>query len=330
MWHDTEYEGNFYEYNYSDSPSERDYAVLVGENKVQHGHKTPWEEEEEEEEEIDLEEDVQRFPAILRTNRQIYNEASSLLYSGLEVYLQASDVLCMNPSKDIVKASERVWRHNPLHGLGTTDKSGQTIYAKPALDGYMEPHVLARFTKIVFDLEFSWEAETLEAEVKQQTEEDQTALVAPSLFVNDDLTINPQDEAKLLAFYRRSTIIHQLVKILSNSSNIVRLMISIDIQVLARYDMDLDADSDSDSEEDDESIETTKKMAVANERAMYLFLDSGLLAPLEKLSNVQSLDFDFSSALDRNDEAYQPTSKHDSMLSDLKQRITRNYAVKDD
>ena len=198
----------------------------------------------------------------------------------------------------------------------------------------MEPHVLARFTKITVDLVFSWEAETLQAEMTQLGERDQTALVALSLFVNDNLTVNPQDEAKLLAFFRRSTIIHQLVKILSNSPNIVCLAIVLDINVLARYDVNSDFDTESESEEDEPS-ETTKKMYLANLRALELFLDSGLLAPLEKLSNVQSFRFDiipqdFNDLPDRYDEQYEGSPKQARVLSTLKQEIERNYAVRDD
>lgn len=252
---------------------------------------------------LDQELKVQRFPAILRTNRQIYSEASAVLYSGLSLYVKPENVLCMNAGKDIVKASDKVWRHNPLHGIGTTNQSGQTVYATPEVDGFMEPHVFARFTQITFDLNLTLDENTMKAtrepETTQHGQEDQNALVAPSLFVTDNLTINPRDEAKLLAFYKRSTMIHQFVKILSNSPNIVRLQIELEIEVLARWANDLDSDSDSESEEDRPS-ETTKKNLLANERAIDIFLDSGLLAPLEKLSNVQTFQVEFELAQDRN------------------------------
>ena len=211
IWHGTEYQGNIYEHNYNDSDSDTDDSFpkifsrkrgadrsLVRESKVHDRPESVWKYG------TDQELNVQRFPAILRTNRQIYSEASSLLYAELSLVLQPGDVLCMNTGKDIVKASERIWRHNPLYGIGSTNSSGQTVYAKPELDGVMEPHVLARFKKIIFEIELSWELEAL------QNLRDQTV---PSLFVNEDLTVNPDDEAKLLAFYRRSSFIHQLVKI---------------------------------------------------------------------------------------------------------------------
>ena len=108
--------------------------------KKKDGKEKEDEEEEEQEDEQEVEVDVRRFPAILCTNRQIYNEASYLFYSELEVHIQPGDVLCMNTGKDIVKASERLWRHNPLNGTGTTNSSGFTDYAKPELEGVLEPH----------------------------------------------------------------------------------------------------------------------------------------------------------------------------------------------
>lgn len=334
MWHDTEYQGNFYEHNYNESNSDMDFpfcdsssktriaeAPRLGESKLQNGHNSV------QKDGADQEMNVQRFPAILRTNRQIYNEASPLLYRELNMRLQPGDVLCMKSGKDILKASERVWRHNPLQDIGVVKPNGLTNYAKPELDGVMEPHVLARFKKITFDLDIDWESETLDAETGRQTAGDPTLQdqTAPSLFVNDNMTVNSQDEARLPAFYRRSTILHQLVKILSNSPDIVRLQILFDIEVLARYDMS----SDSDSEDEQEDKDPARKMIAANERAMELFLDSGLLAPLEKLSNVRSFEFEYA-ALNCDCEHYKPKPKYARMLSDLKQNIERNYAVKND
>lgn len=334
MWQGTEYEGNFYEHNYNDSDSDLDYSdshdaskemvvetALVDEIKMQDGHKSVCEHD------SDEDTNVKRFPAILRVNRQIYTEVSSLLHTELCLTLQPGDVLCMSTGKDIVKASEKVWRHNPLHGIGTTDSNGQTIYTKPELNGVMEPHVFARFERICFDFDVSWEVETLEAEAGRTAAGDQTA---PSLFVNDDLTVRPEDEAKLLAFYKRSTIVHQLVKILSNSPRIFCLQIFIAIEVLARYDMSSDMSSDSDFDEDDSEITVTdEKMDVANGRATELFLDSGILGTLEKLSNVLSFELHFR-GLDRHCETYQPTSKNGTMLKDLKEKIERNYTGRDD
>ena len=342
MWDDDEYQGDFYEHNFfSEDASDRDYAALaLNESKMQHGHKAPWEEEDtdhKEEDGADQETKVERFPAILRTNRQIYSEASSLFYTGLQVHLQPGDFICMNAGKDIVKASG-IWRHNPLRGIGTTNQSGQTVYATPELDGFMEPHVFARFTNIICDFEFSWQMDTLEAVTGEVMTEDEMAeeRIAPRLFVNDDLTVDRRDKAELLAYYRSSTMIHQLFKILSNSHNIVCLEMFFDIEVLARYDMNMDIDFEENEDEDDDDDEEGqfKKMDVANECATDLFLDSGLLAPLEKLSNVQTFKFDvlpqdFGDEPDDCIDEYRSSPKQARVLNALKQKIEGNYAVKD-
>ncbi len=62
---------------------------------------------------------------------------------------------------------------------------------------------------------------------------------------------------------------------------------------------------------------------------MELFLESGLLAPLEKLSNVRSFTLNFY-ALDRDSETYMPSPKYDRILKDLKQKIEDNCALRDD
>ena len=271
--------------------------------------------------------DVRRYPNILRTNRQIYSEASSMLYSELRVVLQPGDVLCMKPCKDIVKASEKVWRHNPLDGIGTTNATGQTVYSKPSLDGVMEPHVLARFKKLAFELDINWELETLHAEGCDAEKDENRGKyikqhgVAPSLFVHENMTVDPQDEANLLAFYKHSTLIHQLVKILSNSPDIVSLDMSFEFQVLVRDDLDLDSDLD----DDDEYGAQLKTEDVANGRAMEIFMDGGFLAPLEKLSNVRSFEFRFSGT-SYDCEDYEPKPRHKRMLTELKQKIKDNYA----
>ncbi len=185
-------------------------ASLIGESKVQDKHKSVWRCEES---------NVQRFPAILRTNRQIHSEASFLLYGDLDMYVQPGDVL-----------RKTLWRHNPLHGIGSKNSCGQTVYAKAELDGVMEPHVFARFKKIMFEFELEPGLGSLRPMV-------------PCLYINEDMTVNPEDEAKLLAFYRRSTVIYQLVKILSNSPDIIRFEIYLNIELLTQWERKAGAQS---------------------------------------------------------------------------------------
>ncbi|KAM0796917.1 hypothetical protein BDR22DRAFT_500454 [Usnea florida] len=330
MNYGTGYQGDFFEDHYNDEDKDAGYYLSMDQAFRARDLEAPWVKKSiwkirDGDEDSDL--DVRRYPNILRTNRQIYSEASSMLYSELRVVLQPGDVLCMKPCKDIVKASEKVWRHNPLDSIGTTNATGQTVYSKPSLDGVMEPHVLARFKRFAFELDINWELETLHAEGSDAEKDENRGKyikqhgVAPSLLVHENMTVDPQDEANLLAFYKHSTLIHQLVKILSNSPDIVSLDMSFDLQVLVRNDLDLDSDLD----DDDQNGAQLKTEDVANGRAMEIFMDGGFLAPLEKLSNVRSFEFRFSSII-HNCEDYEPKPRHKRMLTELKQKIKDNYA----
>ena len=182
---------------------------------------------------------VRRFPAILRTNRQIYDEASSLLYSELNVILQPGNALCFEIGRDIVKASERLWRHNPLNGTCTTSSSPLTVCGTTTSDGVMARHVLARFKRFTFDLDFNWGVEGFEVGVNpHMTNGDDNT--APSPFVNEAVTKYFENEA--LKKYseneaRRSTIIHQLIGTVSNSRGPVHCHMTMHIEVLASHDM---------------------------------------------------------------------------------------------
>ena len=220
------------------------------------------------------------------------------------------------------------------------------------LNGVMTPDALAPFKRITFDIDFSfqfaWQLEAVEAALSSRKAEKNTRLLSntmPMLFVNENLTVDPDDAAKLLAFYDRSSIIRHFVNIVSNSPGLTRLVITLHASVFADYTMISDSESDPDLEgyeigsdpdmvsglssgaDDWESMSRYGLMtAVANERATELLLDSSLLASLEKLSNVRSFHVEFETQ-DRNGELYKPTAKHQAMLIGLKRKIDRNYSV---
>lgn len=80
---------------------------------------------------------------------------------------------------------------------------------------------------------------------------------------------------------------------------------------------------DSDDDEIDEK--EFRKDDAANAYAMEIFMDGGFFAPLGKLSNVQSFEFQFS-RYNYDGEEYKPKPRHDRMLTDLEQKIKDNYA----
>ena len=299
---------------------------------------------------------IRRFPAILCTNHQIYDEASYFFFSMLEIHLSPACVLSM-----------------ALNSTRIADTPGSKLIP----NGVVTPDTLASFKKITFDIDFSlqvgWLMGTLEGELSRRTPNDDISLhnhTMPRLFVDENLTVHPDDAAMLVAFYRRSSLVHHFVNLVSKSPGITRLVITLHASVFADYDKDsdsysdldseswdrdsdfdsdldsenydIDSDSDNnldsenydiDSDSDSDAVETESMSrhnlmtAVANERATELILDSGLLAPLEKLSNVQSFQFEFKTQ-DRNGELYKPTAKHLGLLMDLKRKIERNYSIR--
>jgi len=96
-----------------------------------------------------------RYPAILRTSRQIHAEAIIVLYSELEVVLRLDDLLSTEQPLShsltmggIVFPTTRAWRHHPIHGIGNEDKNGKRIHASPKARGYIEPHMFPKFNRI--------------------------------------------------------------------------------------------------------------------------------------------------------------------------------------
>lgn len=98
--------------------------------------------------------------AVLSTNRQIHEEAASVLYSELTIVLYSGTVY--DAEENIGDLSlfrtpiERIWRHDPHHGTGYTRADGSYFYHTPEMDGSLEPHVFARFKKIEWDITVSF------------------------------------------------------------------------------------------------------------------------------------------------------------------------------
>jgi len=245
-----------------------------------------------------------RHSEILRTNRQIYSEAISVLYSELTMMLELGDLpgLRRRYSKGMGIPKKTPWRHNPLDGSGHRNDDGSHIYNTPTLEGLMDPHVFARFQQVTFhaDLEFT----------------------APEslIFIDDDFNVDTDDRARLLTFLRRSGVFKPLVRLLSNSPSLRRLSISPNVEVFPNYNSDLD---DSDEERD------FKMMGAANERAADIFMNSGILNPLRNLSNVKSFEFLFDMPT-YSSGFYQPKPRHVEMIQDLQRVIERNWQVEQD
>lgn len=298
---------------------------------------------------------VKRHPAILRTNRQIYNEASALLHSDLTIDMDPGDALIDTPGNATMDPTREVWRHTPVKGLGIGNVNGQTVYESSPLDGSLEPHIFARFERVSYNAYFDFNLDHA---------------ASPSLYVNDDLSVRSEGAAKFVSYLTtakgttrwfedpipgrpfdnspRETpqdvahitissvtatqpstaeIILKFVNLLSISPLIRHLEFVLDIE--ARYNDSLDDLSwDSDNETDSERDATDdEKAAVANERATELFLESSVLDSLRTLSNVKCFSLVINT-YGRGGEVMKPQQKHLKIIRDLKEVIEKNWVVK--
>lgn len=67
------------------------------------------------------------YPAILQTNRTIYAEASLLLYRNMTVNMCSCDVIWLSdiPTTHRIKFGKpKLWRHDPLLGMGYRNAEG--------------------------------------------------------------------------------------------------------------------------------------------------------------------------------------------------------------
>ena len=296
---------------------------------------------------------VQRHLAILRTNRQIYNEASALLHSDLAIDVEPGDVSILVPGDAIVEQNRDVWSRDPSKSLGSTNTDGQRVYGSGLLNGIVEPHVFAQFEKVSYHANFCFKFIS----------------IAPSLHINDNFSIRAKDEAKFVSYLttakgttrwfeepvsgrpfdngRRETIedvagitissvtvtepssaeiVQKFVDLLSNSPLIRHLEVILNVQVGHKdlEDLGWQSDYDLDSEEEAMDIEKAK---VADKRATELFLECSVLDSLRKLSNVKAFSLKIATE-GRGDKVMEPRQKHLKIIRDLKEVIEKNWVVK--
>ena len=274
---------------------------------------------------------VKRHLSILRANRQIYNETSDLLHSELTVSVGVGDALVDTPGSAFVTPSKQVWRHTPFKGLGRKNLKGQTEYESPPMDGSMEPHVFAQFERILYDGSFDFDIDD-----------------APSLYVDDKRNVRAEDADKFRAYLTTNgrggtpadvaeitsssitvtqlstkDVIQKFVDLLSTSPFIRHLELKLMIEVKCtnpRYDI---------SPEDPgyESLMSSsgdEKENAADLVATEMFLESGVLSPLEHLSNVRtfSLEFVTTGYGESTDLLHK---KHLDIIGDLKRVVEKNW-----
>ena len=204
--------------------------------------------------------------AILRTNHQIHSEAADLFYSELTILLEPSNVTLR---EDLFRPfeygrSERVWRHDPLLGIGDEDKDGQHFYDSHKLNGVMEPYVFARLRNISFHAMFVIPKTTFP-------------------FIHEDLSIDKDDEDKFTEYRGRTNIIRSFIKMISFSSTIILLNVHLGFQVNPFFPGVYASDFPYLSKDEFEKLRfahDSRYIIAACRRATELFVDSGALDPL--------------------------------------------------
>ncbi|KAH7336718.1 hypothetical protein BKA65DRAFT_507000 [Rhexocercosporidium sp. MPI-PUGE-AT-0058] len=253
-----------------------------------------------------------KHPAILRTNKQIYTEAISMFYEEAILVIEPGDIFCLSEDPQDLKfgaAHQAVWRHNPLRGFGS-NVNGTVVYDSPELEGgLLEPHVFARFQKVLFDANFDFEH-------TQNIE----------LWIDDDThVIRKDDVEEFQNVVRSSSIMKDFVKVVGNSK-LASLEISLEVEVMANSNLMMQEmldESDDEADEVEEKID--KLMEVANERATEMFLDSGVCNSLSTLTTVQSFDFTFGFEHREEDDKYKPLPRHVKMIAQMKKVIESNW-----
>lgn len=276
---------------------------------------------------------------ILRVNRQIYHEASSLFYAEAELVLGVDDILCLEQrssghrefflSFDMDPPDNVIWRYNPLKGIGKRDEEGVVTYESPPLEGLLDPHVFARFQKLSFEICFDEDYLPPDFEI----------------WINDDtLELNQSEADEYKTIMERSTMIRDIVKIISESQNITHLSIKLEAgigalsaNIVRARDADDDYDSSIDNEDDEErqAIEdkADKTECAANEKAAELLVESNLFDPLLQLSNVKNFKFEFQfyheEFAEPEDPPFKPQQKTMEKIAAMKALIEDNYKKPD-
>jgi hypothetical protein len=234
-------------------------------------------------------------PAILRVNRQIYSEASYIMYSEVTLATFPGDLVCLRPdSEDITLPSEPVWRHNPLDGIGAPGSHGGRIYSTPEMDGKMEPHVFSRFKQITLDFVLDLD---------------------PNRIVGcPEMKIAVDDCVKFQEFLLRTNIFRDFATVLSKSLQVKRLSIDLELWAWPNDHPDLPSD-------DEGNLPDVYFIAV-DTRATEVFIESGVMDPLRKLSNIGLATVQVVSPWALGVQTLQP--KYDEMMRDFEVGVGMN------
>ena len=243
--------------------------------------------------------------AILRTCRQIYAEATPLFYSMLEVIIKPEEVVDLHVEEEIIQRRANMkpirpiclfWFLDPLYEEG--------IFETIGWGSLLDFAALSKVERIQFDADYNF------------------LLIdkSPSLYVDEHFHTSPNDEAKLIAFMKRTRTVENFVSLLATLPRLRQLSLTLVIEV--------DADMAFSPDDDDDDL-ILEKLKVANERATELFIECGMLDPLRKLFNVRNFDFEVQSESRDDDLDFMVLKpKHARMAQELKEAIEHNWVAR--
>ena len=233
-----------------------------------------------------------RHSEILRVNHQIYFEAFPVFYSGLGMVV---------PRKGI-------WRYKPLesdtqahyYAEYDDDESFEIIYDPPLKDGVTKPQGSAKFSKVLLTVKFN--------------------RMLPISWRYDEGTgkIPVAWHQQLTDAFQTSSIIEDFVRLLAGCSWVDH--VDVDLAVMVHFDTDQQSLGCGSPVEDlgtPNWIERRKIWHKGDIQVADILLSSGILDPLQRLSNVRSWCREFT----LEDMREEPPSWHQRMTLDLEDTI---------
>ncbi|KAA8563931.1 hypothetical protein EYC84_011937 [Monilinia fructicola] len=258
-------------------------------------------------------ENYRMFPEILRVNKQIHQEASSVLFAEGTVVINVNDMLFLTNKKLQygMPYGDNPWRYDPLTSVAKRLPGGTIQYnTPPNLHGRMEPHIFAKFQKVLFDC-------TLE--------DDHTEDLRFYLDVNT-WKLDREQVVEFRQYLRSLTLVKDFVKLLSKSHVINKLTINVLVEITAGTKLDAMSIKSDDEEAKDEldAIQDRADME-ANCRATEIFMDENMFKPLKYLKNVRKLEFGYGFEDYIPPIKYVPDQVYQDMVRDMKVLVAKNF-----
>lgn len=252
------------------------------------------------------------YPEIFRVNKQIHEEASSLLFTEGTVVVNSNDLFFLS-NKSLRWGSIygfTPWRHNPLTAVAKRLPGGTIQYDQEDLGGWMEPHIFAKFQKVLFDCAL----------------EDEHTEGIQFFFDIDNSKLDSENEKKFRSYLGTLTFVKDFVKLISKSQVINKLTVNLLVEIAADSRLD-DESIDEDNEEAVEALDLKQDKADldANIRATELFMDANMFKPFKQLKNVRRLDFRYGFADFVPPVDYVPAEKYQNMMKKIKKLVERNF-----